>query len=80
MRLWLDILPQEIINKYNLTKIVNADEWVYVEICKGIYGLPQAGILANNLLEKCLALRGDYQCQHTPGLCRHMSLHRIPSP
>jgi hypothetical protein len=52
MRLWLDILPQEIIDKYNLTKIVEADGWVYVKIQKGMYGLPQAGILANKLLEK----------------------------
>jgi hypothetical protein len=72
MRLRLDIVPQEIIDKYNLTKIVNADGWVYVEICKGMYGLPQAGILTNKLLEKCLAIRGYYQCQHTPGLWHHM--------
>ncbi len=49
-----------------------ADGWVYVEICKGVYGLPQAGILANKLLEKRLAIRGCYQCQHMPGLWRHM--------
>jgi hypothetical protein len=54
MRLRLDILPQEIIDKYNLTEIVNANGWVYVEICKGMYSLPQAGILANKLLKKCL--------------------------
>jgi hypothetical protein len=33
MRLRLDILPQEIIDKYNLNKIVNADGWVHVKIC-----------------------------------------------
>ncbi len=32
MRLWLDILPQEIVNKYGLTDVVDADRWVYVEI------------------------------------------------
>jgi hypothetical protein len=72
MRLRLDNLPQEIIDKYNLTKIVNADGWVYVKICKGMYGLPQPSILANKLLEKHLAIRGYYQCQHTPGLWHHM--------
>jgi hypothetical protein len=40
MRLRLDILPQEIINKYNLNNIVDADRWVYVEIQKGMCGLP----------------------------------------
>ncbi len=28
------------------------DGWVYIEIRKGMYGLPQASILANQLLEK----------------------------
>ncbi len=37
-----------------------------------MYGLPQARILANQLLEKCLATKGYYQCQHTPGLWCHV--------
>jgi hypothetical protein len=37
-----------------------------------MYGLPQAGIHANQLLEKCLATKEYYQCQHTPGLRRHV--------
>jgi hypothetical protein len=52
--LWLDILSQEIINKYNLNNIVNAIGWVYVKIQKDMHGLPQAGILANKLLKKTL--------------------------
>jgi hypothetical protein len=72
MRLWLDIPPQEIIDKYNLTKIADAIGWVYVGIRKGMYGLPQAGILGSKLLKKRLAIRGYYQCQHMPGLWHHM--------
>jgi hypothetical protein len=68
----LDILPQEIIDKYSITDIVDADGWVYVEIQKDMDGLPQAGILANKLLKKRLAIRGYYQCQHMPGLWHHM--------
>jgi hypothetical protein len=68
MCLWLGILPQEIVDKLDLTKIVNANGCVHVKIRKGMYGLPQASILANKLLEKCLAIRGYYQCQHTPVL------------
>jgi hypothetical protein len=37
-----------------------------------VYCLPQAGILTYQLLEKCLAIKGYYQCQHTPGLWRHV--------
>jgi hypothetical protein len=72
MHLWLDILPQEIMDKYDVTNIADANGWVYVEIQKGMYGLPQAGMLANKLLEKRLAIRGYYQCQHMPGLWCHM--------
>jgi hypothetical protein len=72
MRLRLDIILEEIIVKYNLRNLVDEEEWVYVEIWKGMYNLHQAGILANQLLEKCLSTKGYYQCQHTPGLWRHV--------
>jgi hypothetical protein len=32
IRLWLAILPQEIIDQYKLNNIVDADGWVYVKI------------------------------------------------
>ena len=47
---WEDI-PDEIKREYNLQELV-VDGWIYVEIRKGMYGLPQAGILANKLLKK----------------------------
>ena len=45
--------------------------WVYIEIQKGMYGLPQAGFLANKLLEKCLSKHGYFPVQQTPGLWKH---------
>jgi len=72
MRLRLDVIPNEIIVAYNLRDIVTPDGWVYIAIHKGMYGLPQAGILANQLLERRLSVKGYYQCQHTPGLWRHV--------
>eukprot|EP00804_Cyclotella_cryptica_P017724 CCRYP_001164-RA/>CCRYP_001164-RA protein AED:0.37 eAED:0.27 QI:0/0/0/1/0.33/0.25/4/0/1265 len=63
-------IPQEFINEYNLLHHVHND-WVYFEIHKGIYGLPQSGILAQKLLAECLAKEGYYQCTCTPGLWRH---------
>ena len=36
-----------------------------------MYGLPQAGMLANKLLKKRLAPHGYYEVPHTPGLWRH---------
>jgi hypothetical protein len=40
MRLWLDIIPEEMILAYNLRDINNPDGWVYIEIRKEMYGLP----------------------------------------
>jgi hypothetical protein len=53
MCLPISILPDEIIDKYGLKKLA-VDGWVYLEIRKGMYGLKQAGILANQLLQKRL--------------------------
>jgi hypothetical protein len=72
MHLRLDIIPNKIIDHYNLHDIVTPDGWVYIKIWKGMYGLPQAGVLANQLLQKRLAIKGYYQCQHTPGLWCHV--------
>ena len=53
MRMPIKIIPPEIIKKYDLTKI-ESDGWVYIKIVKGMYGLPQAGKIANDLLQKRL--------------------------
>jgi hypothetical protein len=42
--------PKEIIDKYNL-RAMSLDSRVYIEIRKGMYGLKQAGLLANQLLQ-----------------------------
>ena len=70
IRFHIDDIPLEIQLEYNLQDICS-NGWIYAEIRKGMYGLPQAGILANNLLRKRLANHGYYECTHTPGLWRH---------
>ena len=70
MAIALHDIPQEIITQYDLTKLVHNGK-VYVKIVKGMYGLPQAGRIANGLLRKCLAAHGYYECKHTPGLWKH---------
>jgi hypothetical protein len=67
MRLPITIIPDKIIAQYNLLPLIHRN-CVYMEIRKGIYGLPQAGILANQLLAKRLALHGYTQTPHTSGL------------
>jgi hypothetical protein len=66
----LSSLPQETIDKYDLLNPAQ-DGKVYIEIQKGMYGLPQAGILANELLQRNLAKDGYRPTQHTHGLWTH---------
>jgi hypothetical protein len=65
MRLSLSIIPDETITKDNL-RAVSVGGWVYLEIRKGMYGLKQAGLLANQLLQQRLAPYDYYPARHTP--------------
>jgi hypothetical protein len=49
MRVPINMIPQAIIDQYNLTPLIH-NSFIYVEIRRGMYGLPQAGRLANNQL------------------------------
>jgi hypothetical protein len=70
MKMLLSRFPEEIIQKYSLNDLA-VDGWVYIEIRKGMYGLKQAGLLANQLLQTRLAPFGYYPARHTPGLWLH---------
>jgi hypothetical protein len=63
-------LPQETIDKYDLIELAQ-DGKLYIEIQKGMYELPQAGILANELLQRNLAKDGYRPTQHTHDLWQH---------
>jgi hypothetical protein len=67
MKMLLSRFPEEIVQKYNINALA-ADSWVYIEIRKGMYGLKQAGLLANQLIQTRLAPFGYYPARHTPGL------------
>jgi hypothetical protein len=70
MKMLLSRFPEEIVQKYNLNALA-VEGWVYIEIRKGMYGLKQAGLLANQLLQTRLAPFGYYPARHTPGLWLH---------
>ena len=63
--------PDDVIERYKLKDLVNKDGMVFVEIRRGMYGLPQAGLLAQELLEKRLNKHGYMQSDRTPGLWTH---------
>jgi hypothetical protein len=52
MQLRIANMPDDVVKHYNLTNLATPDGYVYCEIQKGMYGLPQAGIIAQQLLEK----------------------------
>jgi hypothetical protein len=66
----LSSLPQETIDKYDLLNLAQ-DGKVYIKIRKGMYGLPHAGILANELSQRNLAKDGYRPTKHTHGLWTH---------
>jgi hypothetical protein len=71
MRLPLAMIPDEIIKQYQLRQLATSDGWVYIKIRKGMYGLKQAGILANQRLQKHLATHGYFPTPRTPGLWKN---------
>ena len=71
LRLKLSDIPKEIIGEYHLHDIAEPDGTIYVLVRLGMYGLPQAGLLANELLEKRLNSHGYRQSPLVPGLWSH---------
>ena len=70
IRIPLKMIPQAFIELYNLLAIA-VNGFVWVEVRRGMYGLPQAGILANQLLQSRLAPHGYRPVPVTPGLWKH---------
>jgi hypothetical protein len=52
MRMKMSDIPDKIIAQYILSEKADSDGNDYIEVRKGMYGLPQACILAQKLLEQ----------------------------
>ena len=63
-------IPQEFIDLNNLEPLFDENDWIYMEIQRGMYGLKQAGKLANDQLIIFLEPHG-YKPTRTPGLWKH---------
>jgi hypothetical protein len=50
---------------------VDTNRNVHCKVQQGMYGLPQAGIIAQELLETHLLKAGYTQSKITPGYCKH---------
>ncbi len=71
MQLRIADMLDDVIEHYNLIDKATPNGYIYCEIQKGMYGLQQAGIIAQQLLEERLQKQGYCQSQTTPGLWKH---------
>ena len=70
MRIPARQIPDAFLDSYHLRPKIFKGH-LYMEIRRGMYGLPQAGIIANQLLRKRLEPHGYYEVRNTPGLWKH---------
>ena len=54
LRVHTSQIPEEFMQEYNLQQYVTPNGWVFFEIRKGMYGLPQACVLAHAKLTSAL--------------------------
>ena len=47
----MSILPNKVIKEYNLKEKVTHDGYVYVDVRHGVFGLPYAGLVIQELLK-----------------------------
>jgi hypothetical protein len=64
-------IPDEIIKEYKLDQKETTDRFIYMEIQKGMYKLPQAGIIAQELFTDRLKKHGCLQSKIIPGFWKH---------
>jgi hypothetical protein len=72
MKMPIGLFPTWIVKQYDLAQHV-LNGFVYLEMRRAVWGLPQAGILANKLLRRRLLPHGYFECNNTPGLWKHVS-------
>ena len=72
LRIQRKFIPDEAMQEFGFDKyMVNGS--VLFEVNKGMYGLPQAGLLAQKRLIAHLATADYHQCKHVPCLFEHTS-------
>ena len=70
MRLPVRLIPQAHRARFQVDHLADG-EFIIWEVTKGIYGLPQAGLLAQQDLIRLLEQHNFVQCPHTPCLFKH---------
>ena len=71
MRVPYNHIPQDIKVKYNLDSIVTTDNYIYIKINKGMFGLKHAAILAYQHIKNTLSPQGYHPVIRTTALWKH---------
>jgi hypothetical protein len=71
IQIQLSDIPGEVFVKYKLRDKATKNGSIYIRAKHGMYGLPQAGLLANKLLKKCLNKHRYQQSKLSPDLWKH---------
>ena len=72
MEIPVHLIPQEFIDLYQLKdKIRNT--FVYCKFIHRMYGIREAGVLANKIPKECLETHDCAEVNHTPGLFKHLT-------
>ena len=71
MKVLLRYFPKDIQVQYNLKSLVTANNFIYIKIIKGMYGLKQAAVLAYNNLIKKLKADGYAPIEHSDSYWKH---------
>ena len=71
LRMKIENFPDDVITQYKLKDIVEAKGFVIIRVEKGMYGLPYACIIEQNLLEETSETHGYTQSDQTPGFWTH---------
>ena len=74
MKIPLRWFPQYIIDQYKIMDLVDKDGFVYVNICKGMYGLNQENCIGFDCLVKLLKPYEYYPLGPNPGIWCHEKL------
>ena len=77
MKLYMSIIPKEIIAAYIMITLHDNNSWVYMKIYKGMYGFKQAGIISNLELQNHIENFGYRPVCITAGLWKHDTNYTI---
>ena len=64
-------MPEDVVEHYNLKTKATKYGYIFTTTKRGINGLPQSRILAQELLEERVSKHGYYQSEYTLGLWLH---------